>query len=63
MMHRGRCKQLEEPCPEKLKFINTLAPVCGSDDKSYVSYDALICAQFRISKGWYLLLLLFSVVP
>ncbi|XP_037044515.1 serine protease inhibitor dipetalogastin-like [Bradysia coprophila] len=51
MIHRGRCKQLEEPCPEKLKFIKAPTPVCGSDDKSYVSYEALICAQFRISKG------------
>lgn len=51
MTHYGRCKKLEEPCPQSLKFLKTAAPVCGSDGRSYTTYEALICAQFRVSKG------------
>lgn len=51
MTHYGRCKKLEEPCPESLKYIKTATPVCGSDGLSYTSYSALICAQMRVSKG------------
>lgn len=51
MKHIGRCAKFEDPCPENLKFIKTSTPVCGSDNRSYISYDALLCAQFRIDKG------------
>lgn len=50
-MHHGRCKKLENPCPDKLKRIVVPTPVCGSDQKSYTSFEALICAQRRITRG------------
>lgn len=50
MTHYGRCKKLEEPCPASLKFIKTATPVCGTDGRSYTTYEALICAQFRVTK-------------
>lgn len=49
-LYHGHCKKLEEPCPEKLKFITDATPVCASNNKSYVSYEALICAQKRMNK-------------
>lgn len=53
-MHEGRCRRMDDPCPEKLKYTKTPSPVCGSDKRSYVSYDSLICAKYRISKGIFL---------
>lgn len=53
MTHIGRCAKFQDPCPEKLKYIKTATPVCGSDNRSYISYDALLCAQFRVDNGKY----------
>ena len=56
-LYDGRCKKIKDPCPENLRFINVPSPVCGSDGKSYVSFEALVCVQKRVSKSKYNLVL------
>lgn len=54
LTHHGRCENFNNICPEKLKYVNVATPVCGSDKHSYISFDALICARYRMnkSKNW-----------
>ncbi|XP_055706453.1 serine protease inhibitor dipetalogastin-like [Phlebotomus papatasi] len=47
----GACKEDKDPCPQWLKFIKTPTPVCGSDKRSYVSYEALLCAAARLRRN------------
>lgn len=51
LMHLGRCVDFHEICPEKLKYIQSAAPVCGTDGHSYITFDALLCARYRMNKS------------
>lgn len=50
----GKCKGPSKPCPERLRYVQKPAPVCGSDQQSYVNYEALICAQQRMKKSQFI---------
>lgn len=50
-LYDGRCKKMVDPCPEHLKYLKIPKPVCASNKRSYISYEALICAKKRMSKG------------
>lgn len=47
----GRCEIPRDVCPEKLKHLQVSTPVCGSDNYSYTSFDALLCARYRMNKS------------
>lgn len=51
LTHFGRCVDFNDICPEKLKYVQTAAPVCGSDGHSYITFEALLCARYRMNKS------------
>lgn len=53
LTHFGRCIDYNDICPEKLKYVQTAAPVCGTDGHSYITFDALLCARYRMNKSMY----------
>lgn len=56
-VHNGICKRSTNPCPASLKTsFSAASPVCGSDGKSYINYQALLCAAARMHAGTYRLL-------
>lgn len=51
LTHFGRCVDFNGICPEKLKYVQTAAPVCGTDGHSYITFEALLCARYRMNKN------------
>lgn len=51
LTHFGRCVEFDDICPEKLKYIQTATPICGTDGHSYISFEALLCARYRMNKS------------
>lgn len=51
LTHFGRCQDFKDICPEKLKYIQVATPVCGTDNHSYISFEALLCARYRMNKS------------
>lgn len=51
LTHFGRCQDFQDICPEKLKYIQIATPVCGTDSHSYISFEALLCARYRMNKS------------
>lgn len=51
-IHNGVCKKETNPCPAALKTnFSADSPVCGSDGRSYINYQALLCASARMHTG------------
>lgn len=45
----GACGPITDPCPASLYNVVNPTPVCGSDKKSYINFEALVCARLRIN--------------
>lgn len=51
-IHNGICKKNKNPCPASLKTsFSAASPVCGSNGKAYINYQAMLCAAARIQPG------------